>query len=91
MDRKLGAVSPFLGGGAGSPSSSLAWAEACLHAKCHLDLSSPLAKIHQSHRQSGQDRQADRTTVREHMANRFTNCRPKINRLQNFCSIAVNM
>jgi len=59
-------------------------AEACLHAKFHLDLSNRLATIHQRHRQTGQDRteqtdrQTDRqTTVRQHRANRFTNGRPK--------------
>ena len=45
------------------------------HAKFHLDLSNRLATIHQRHRQT--DRQ-DRTTVRLHRANRFTNGRPKI-------------
>ena len=52
-------------------------AEAYLHAKFHLDPSNRVATMHQRYRQTdrtGQDRQ---TTDRYHMANRFTNGRPK--------------
>jgi len=57
MDRKVkgAAVPPFLGGGAGSPSNNVAWAEAYLRTKWHLDPCSRLATIHQRHRQT--DRQ----------------------------------
>jgi len=48
---------PFLGR-AGSPSNNVAWAEAYLHTKWHLDPFNCLATIHQRHKQSGQ------TTVR---------------------------
>jgi len=45
---------PLFGKGAGSPSITVARAEAYLHAKLHLDLSNCLATIHQSYRQTGQ-------------------------------------
>ena len=48
-----------------------AWAEAYLHAKFHFDPSNRLVTIHQRYRQT------DRTTVRWHRANRFTNGHPK--------------
>ena len=45
MGRKLGRGSaPFWGGAAGSPSNTVAWAEAYLHTKWLLDRSSHLAK-----------------------------------------------
>ena len=40
----LGAV-PLLGGGAGSPCDTVAWAEAYLHTKWHLNPSSHLATM----------------------------------------------
>jgi len=43
MGRKLGALPPLLGRGAGSPSSNVAWTKAHLYAKCHLDPSSRFA------------------------------------------------
>jgi len=47
IGRKLGAVPPFWGGEAGSPSivNSVAWVEAYLHTKCHLDPCSRFATI----------------------------------------------
>jgi len=42
-------------------------------AKFHLDPTNGLSTIHQRHRQD----RTDRTTVRWHRANRFTNGRPK--------------
>jgi len=48
VDRKLGAAPPLLGWGAGSPSNTVAWAEAYLHTKWHLDASSRLATIKMS-------------------------------------------
>jgi len=42
VSRKLGAV-PLLGGGAGSPCNNVAWDEAYLRTKWHLDPSSCLA------------------------------------------------
>ena len=41
----MGTVPPFWGRGAGSPSNNVAWAEAYLHTKWHLDASSRLATI----------------------------------------------
>ena len=52
-ENRGGAV-PLFGKGAGSPSNTVARAEAYLHAKLHLDLSNCLATIHQSYRQTGQ-------------------------------------
>jgi len=43
-----------LGRGAGSPSNSVARAEAYLHARFHLDPSNPLTTVHQRHRQDRQ-------------------------------------
>jgi len=61
MARKEGAV-PLSVGGAGSPSKrGVAWAEAYLYTKCHLDPSNRLATIHQCHRQTVQDRQRSDT------------------------------
>jgi len=60
MGRKVGGgiLCPFPLGGAGSPSNSVAWAEAYLHTKWHLDPSSRLATIHnvtdRQDRQTGQ-------------------------------------
>jgi len=54
----------------------VAGAEAYLRAKFYLDPFNHLARIHQRFRQDRQARQ-DRTTVRYHRANRFTNGRPK--------------
>ena len=48
-------------------------AQAYLPTKWHLDPSNRLATIQQRHRQD----RTDRTTVRWHRANRFTNGRPK--------------
>jgi len=42
---------------------SVARAEAYLQAKFHLDPSNRLATSHKRYRQTGQDRQTDRTTV----------------------------
>jgi len=42
MGRKLRGLCPFGGGGARSPSNSVAWAEAYLRTKLHLDPSSRL-------------------------------------------------
>jgi len=59
MSRKVGAAVPLSVGGAGSPQHTVAWAEAYLCTKWHLNLSNRLATIHQ------RDRQTDRqTTVR---------------------------
>ena len=60
MGQKQGADVP-LSGGAVSPSNNVAWAEAYLRTKWHLDPSNRLATRHQRHRHAGQDRQ---TTVR---------------------------
>jgi len=43
MGRKLGAVPPFGGGGAGSPFNTVALAEAYLHTKWHLSTCGNLA------------------------------------------------
>ena len=67
MGRKLGDSASFGGGGAGLIvrftyllTYNVAWAEAYLHAKFHIDASNRLAIIHQRYRQTGQtDRQTD--------------------------------
>jgi len=46
MDRKEGGCCATFGG-AGSPSNSVAWAEAYFHTKWHLSSSNRLAAIHQ--------------------------------------------
>jgi len=46
MGRKWEVVPPFFGGGTGSPSNTVAWAEAYLHTKCRLNRSSRLASGH---------------------------------------------
>jgi len=60
MGRKVGADVYLYVGWAGSPSNIVAWAEAYLRTKWHLDPSNRLATIHQSYRQTdrqtGQDR-----------------------------------
>jgi len=79
MGKKVGAVPPFwgeLGPHLIQCGYNVAWAEAYLHAKFHLDASNRLATIHQRYRQTEQ------TTVRQHRANRFTNVRPKTTDLQ---------
>jgi len=73
--QKLGGSAPFWHRGAGSPSNTVARAEAYLHAKFHLDPSNHLAAVHQRHRQTGQTNR--QTTVQQDRANRFTNGRPK--------------
>jgi len=50
-----GLCSPFLGA-AGSQSNNVAWAEAYLHAKFHLDPSNRLATIHKRYRQTDRQR-----------------------------------
>ena len=76
MGRKWGALSPFWGRGAGSPSKTVAGAEAYLHAKFYLDSSNRLATILQGHRQTGQtDRQRSdsiRRTVLQTVAQKYT-------------------
>jgi len=57
MGGKLRGVAVPLWMVAGSPFNNVAWAEAYLYAKWHLDLSSRLATVYQCHRQTGQDRQ----------------------------------
>jgi len=57
MGRKLGAPLPFWEG-SGVPSNTVAWAEAYLHAKFHLDPYNRLATVHQHYRQN---RTQDRT------------------------------
>jgi len=60
--RKFGAAVPFSVGAAGSPSNSVAGAEAYLHAKFRLDSSNRLATIGYTNitDRTGQDRQTDR-------------------------------
>jgi len=69
--------------GAGSPSNSVARAEAYLHAKFPFHPFNRLATTPTS--QTGQDRQ-DRTTVRYHTANHFTNGRPKNDKSPHLCN-----
>jgi len=67
MGRKSGAVPLFwgrLGPHLTQILHNVAGAEVYLHAKFHLDPSNRLATIHQRHRQTEQDRQTYRTTVR---------------------------
>jgi len=75
-----GRCSFFLGGGEWGPHlTRCGCVETYVRAKFHLNLSNRVATIHQLHRQTDrQDRHTgqDRTTVREHRANRFTNRRP---------------
>jgi len=52
MGRKLGGCAPLGEWGAGSASSSVARAEAYLHAKFRLDPSNRLATEHQRYRQN---------------------------------------
>ena len=59
-----GCCIPFPWGGAGSPSNSVACAEAYLHSKWHLDPSSYLATIHQRYRQTAQTGQRSRSIGR---------------------------
>ena len=51
----VGAPPQFGRGGAGSLSNNLTRAEACLHAKFHVDLFNRLATVHERYRQAGQD------------------------------------
>jgi len=63
MGRKLEVV-PLWGRGAGSPSDSVARAEAYRHAKFHLDPANRLATVHKCHRQTDrQDRQTDNSLI----------------------------
>jgi len=48
-----------------------------LHTEFHLDPSNRLATIHQRYGHTGQSDGQDRTTVRQHRTNCFTNGRPK--------------
>jgi len=70
-------VPPFVEEGSWVPIKyNVAWAEAYLHTKWHLDPSNRLATIHQRYRQDRQDMgEKHRATVCR--ANRFTNGRPK--------------
>ena len=52
--KKWGSAVPLSVRGSWSPSNSVAWAEAYLHANWHLDPSNHLATIHQHYRQTGQ-------------------------------------
>jgi len=62
----VGAAVPLsVGGGAGSPSKNVAWAESSyLCTKWHLDPSNRLATIHQRHRETGQTGQRSRSIGR---------------------------
>jgi len=62
VDRKLGAPSLF-GERAGSPSNTVAWAEAYLHTKWHLDASSRLARITSSSAITERPRDARVTSI----------------------------
>jgi len=57
------ACAPFSGGTWVPIKHNVAWAEAYLHTKCHLNPSNRLATIHQRHRQDKEQRRAVLQTV----------------------------
>ena len=61
MGQKLGAVPVWEMGSWVSILHDVAWAEACLPTKWHLDPSNHLATIHQRHRQTGETEQIGQT------------------------------
>jgi len=63
MGRKLGEAVP-LGASCVPIQHNVAWAEAYLRTKWHIDPSNGLATIHQRHRQDRQDRQRSDSTGR---------------------------
>ena len=75
MNKKVEAAVPLSMGKLGPHVTNVAWAEAYLRTKWHLDLSSRLATTDIAYNTptSQTDRQ---TTVRYHRAKRFTNGRP---------------
>jgi len=75
MGRKVGAALPLSVWELGLHLTQCGLGRGHLRTKWHLDPSDCVATIHQRYRHT--DRQTNRTTVRWHWANRFTNGRPK--------------